>query len=264
MNYNNLFKLDGKVAIVTGAARGIGAEISDALGQVGATVVLTDVLVDEGNSKAAALRDRGIKAEFIEHDVSNESQWESVVAQIIEQHGRLDILVNNAGIESAALLTQCDVEEFRRIMDVNVTGVFLGHKHALRVMKKGASIINMSSVAGIVGAPGHIAYNTSKGAVRSLTKSAAIECARLKLGVRVNSIHPGMVETDMGSDFTNGLVEIGLVRDKEKAIASTKAAHPSGYGAPQDIASAALYLASDAARWVTGTELVVDGGFTAT
>ncbi|WP_460233872.1 SDR family NAD(P)-dependent oxidoreductase [Aurantivibrio plasticivorans] len=263
MNYPNLFYLKDKVAIVTGAARGIGAEIGNALGQMGATVVLTDLLVEEGNAAVSALREAGIEAAFIEHDVTDESQWESILAHIIQQYGRLDIVVNNAGIEVPHLLAECDVQEFRHIMDVNVTGVMLGHKHALRVMKDGGSIINLSSVAGIVGSPGHIAYNTSKGAVRAMTKSAAIECARLKLDVRVNSVHPGMVETNMGDHFLTGMVDIGLAKNIDRVVAANKVAHPLGFGAPSDIASAVVFLASDAARWMTGAELVVDGGFTA-
>lgn len=264
MSYQDLFKFTNKVAIITGAARGIGAEISYALGLLGATVIVTDVLCDEGNSTVSSLRDQGIQAEFIEHDVTNEIQWKTLIAKTMEKFGRLDILVNNAGIESAQLLSECDVDEFRRIMDVNVTGVMLGHKHALRVLQSGGTIINMSSVAGIVGSPGHIAYNTSKGAVRSLTKSAAIECAQLKTGIRVNSVHPGMVKTDMGDAFLTGIVDVGLAKNLDRVTAANKAAHPSGFGTPQDIAGAVVYLASDAARWVTGAELVVDGGFTAT
>lgn len=263
MNYNDLFKLDGKVAIVTGGARGIGLEISDALSQAGATVVLTDVLANVGRAAAASLEAKNRQVEFWEHDVTVESQWESVVAHTVSKHGKLDILVNNAGIETAALITECEIDDFRRVMDVNVTGVFLGHKHALRVMKSGGSIINLSSVAGIIGTPAHVAYHTSKGAVRVMTKAAAIECTQLKTGVRVNSLHPAIIETDMGAGFVQGLVDTGLIPDFETADAAIRALHPSGYGAPQDVASAALFLASEAARWITGAELVVDGGLTA-
>jgi 3alpha(or 20beta)-hydroxysteroid dehydrogenase len=260
MDYNNLFRLDGKVAIVTGAARGIGAAISEALSQAGGTVVLTDVLTEAGESTVGRLLANGAKAEFLNHDVTDEKQWESVIAQTMENHGRLDILVNNAGIETAALITQCELDDFRRVMDVNVTGVFLGHKHALRVMKEGASIVNLSSVAGMIGTAAHIAYHTSKGAVRTMTKAAAIECAQLKTGVRVNSVHPAIIETDMGANFVRDYVSLGLMPTYEAAEAAIMALHPSGFGAPRDVAAAVLFLTSDAARWITGSELVVDGG----
>jgi len=263
MDYNKLFRLDGKVAVVTGAARGIGAAISEALTQAGATVVLTDVLTEIGNETVAKLCNGGGRAEFLEHDVTSEAQWESTVGYVMKRHGRLDTLVNNAGIETAALITQCEVEDFRRVMDVNVTGVFLGHKHALRVMQDGASIINISSVAGIIGTAAHIAYHTSKGAVRVMTKAAAIECAQLGTGVRVNSVHPAIVETDMGASFVKDYVDLGLAPTQDAAEAAIKGLHPLGFGEPRDVAGATLFLASDAARWITGAELVVDGGLTA-
>jgi NAD(P)-dependent dehydrogenase (short-subunit alcohol dehydrogenase family) len=263
VDYGKLFRLDGKVAIVTGAARGIGAAISEALAQAGATVVITDILAELGEETASKMCDSGMKAAFMQHDVTNEANWESIIESVMSQYGQLDTLVNNAGIETAALITQCDVDDFRRVIDVNVTGVFLGHKHALRVMKSGASIINLSSVAGMIGTPAHIAYHTSKGAVRVMTKAAAIECAQLGTGVRVNSLHPAIVETDMGAGFVNHLVDVGLAPDSEAAKAAIMAIHPMGFGQPRDVAGATLFLASEAARWITGAELVVDGGLTA-
>ncbi|MFP5307808.1 MAG: glucose 1-dehydrogenase [Gammaproteobacteria bacterium] len=263
MDYSNAFRLDGKAALVTGAARGIGAAVADALAQSGAAVLVTDVLEAEGRETVARLRRSGAKAEFLRHDVTDEAQWEAATAAMDRHFGRYDILVNNAGIETAALLAQCTLEDFRRVMDVNVSGVFLGLKHAVRAMAGGGSIVNLSSVAGLIGTTAHISYHGSKGAVRTMTKAAAIECAQLKTGIRVNSIHPAIVQTDMGDKFVQDFVSLGLVPDAATARAAFEAAHPLGFGRVEDVACAVLYLASDAARWVTGAELVVDGGYTA-
>lgn len=263
MDYNKAFRLDGKVALVTGAARGIGAAVSEALAQVGASVLLTDVLESAARETVERIRKAGGKAQFCPHDVTVETQWEAAVAAALQHFGKLDILVNNAGIETAALITQCTVEDFRRVMDVNVTGVFLGHKHAMRVMKAGSAIVNLSSVAGIIGTTAHVAYHSSKGAVRLMTKAAAVECAQLGTGIRVNSIHPGIVRTEMGANFIKDFVNLGLAPDYTTAEASIKAIHPMGFGDVSDVANAVIYLASDAAKWVNGSELVIDGGLTA-
>ncbi|WP_394840155.1 glucose 1-dehydrogenase [Pendulispora rubella] len=270
-DYTRAFRLDGKVALVTGAARGIGAEIARALAQAGARVLVTDVADDGGYGTAQAIRASGGTAEQVLHDVTSEPQWEAAIATAVRNLGGLDILVNNAGIERSAMLSQCSLEEFKQIHSVNVEGIFLGIKHATRAMSpggvagKGGSIINLSSVAGIIGVAGHGAYSTSKGAVRALSKSAAVECGRLGTGIRVNSIHPGLIpSTDMGTKFVDSYVELGLAPDREASIAALLALHPIGrLGEPSDIAAAALYLASDAAKWVTGSELVVDGGVAA-
>ncbi|HWU68621.1 MAG TPA: glucose 1-dehydrogenase [Stenotrophobium sp.] len=269
-DYTRAFRVDGKVALVSGAARGIGAAIAEALSQAGASVLVTDVLEKPGQETVARLRKSGGKAEFHKHDVTDEPQWASAVAAAIKHFGGLDIVVNNAGIETAALLSQCTLEDFRRVMDVNVCGVFLGLKHAVRTMMpggaagKGGVIINMSSVAGLIGTTGHISYHTSKGAVRLMTKAAAVECAQLGTGIRVNSVHPAIVDTEMGTNFVRHAVDLGLAPDYATAETAFKAAHPMGhFGEPADVASAVIYLASDAAKWVTGTEMVLDGGYTA-
>ena len=263
-DYSKAFRLDGKVALVTGAARGIGAAIAEALAQAGATIMVTDVLEDVGQQTVEKIRTAGGTAAFHKHDVTDEAQWEAAIAATVKQFGSLDILVNNAGIETAALLSQCELSDFKRLMDVNVNGVFLGLKHAVRVMKPGASIVNLSSVAGLIGTTGHIAYHASKGAVRLMSKAAAVECAQLGTGIRVNSVHPAIVDTEMGTNFIQHAVDLGLVPDYATAEAAFKGGHLLGrFGKPQDVASAVIYLSSEAGAWITGTELVLDGGYTA-
>ena len=267
---NDPFRLDGKTALVSGAARGIGAAIAEALARSGASVVVGDVLIGAAEETAARIRQAGGKAAAFKHDVTDEAQWQAAIAFTEKTFGALDVLVNNAGIETAALLSQCTIEDFRRVMDVNVTGVFLGLKHAVRAMApggtsgKGGSIVNMSSVAGLIGTLGHVAYHSSKGAVRLMSKAAAVECAQLGTGIRVNSVHPAVVDTQMGTAFVQDFVDLKIVPDYATAEAAIKAAHPMGrFGEPADVACAVIYLASPASKWVTGSELVVDGGYSA-
>jgi len=268
-DYRNTLSMHGKVALVTGAARGLGAEISTAFAQLGAKVLLTDILEAPGREVVALIRAAGGVAEFQRLDVTEEAHWESAIQWAVTRWGGLDVLVNNAGVETAALIAQCAAEDFRRVLDVNITGVFLGLKHGIRAMSlgetrdRGGSIVNLSSIAAMVGTTAHAAYHASKGGVRSLTRAAAIECAQLGTGIRVNSVYPGIVPTDMGRDFIRHFVDLKLAPDEASAKAAFKAAHPLGFGRPDDVAGAVLYLASDASRWCTGTELVVDGGYTA-
>ncbi|HEY0914163.1 MAG TPA: glucose 1-dehydrogenase [Solimonas sp.] len=263
-DYNKMFRLDGKVALVTGGARGIGAEVAEALAQAGAAVMVTDILDSVGQQTVERIRKAGGKAAFHHHDVTVEAEWEAAIAATQKELGGFDILVNNAGIETAALLTQCELADFRKLMDVNVNGVFLGLKHAVRVLKPGSSIVNLSSVAGLIGTTGHIAYHASKGAVRLMAKAAAVECAQLGLGIRINSVHPAIVDTEMGTNFIKHFVDLQLAPDYATAEGAFKAAHPlGGFGKPADVAGAVIYLSSEAGRWITGTELVLDGGYTA-
>jgi len=269
-DYLQQFRLDGRVALVTGAARGLGAEVAEALASVGAKVMLTDVLVAEGEATAARLSVAGGTVAFLRHDVTQEADWIAAVQATVERFGGLDVVVNNAGIETAAFFADCELTEFRRTMAINVDGVFLGIKHAIRAMRpgggagRGGSIINLSSVAGLVGMPTLGAYCASKGAVRIMTKAAAVECARLEYGIRVNSIHPGVVKTEMGSNVVRNFARLGFAPDEAAADALIASLHPLGYGQPVDIANAVIYLAGDASRWTTGAEIVVDGGATAT
>src|SRR3954469_22412252 len=192
-------RLDGKVAIVTGGARGQGGAEATLFRAEGAEVIITDVLRDEGEVLA-----KEIGASFLAHDVRSEEEWAEVVRQTVDRHGRIDVLVNNAGIFQRAKLLDTTLEDYRRIVDVNQIGVFLGMKAVAPAMiaQQGGSIVNISSIAGMVGSPGALAYGASKFAVRGMTKWAAIELARSN--IRVNSIHPGMIETDMMTEVTGG------------------------------------------------------------
>ncbi|HLY55889.1 MAG TPA: glucose 1-dehydrogenase [Stellaceae bacterium] len=267
----SLIDLSGKVALVTGGARGIGAAVAALLAEHGAGVVATDVLEEAGRATVEAIRTAGGRALFRHHDVRDEAGWQEAIAAAVTEFGGLDILVNNAGIESSGFLADFSVEDYRTVFDVNVLGTYLGLKYAARTMRpggqggRGGSVINLSSVAGLVGTSGYAVYSGSKGAVRLLSKSAAVEFGRLGYNIRVNSVHPGLVDTAMGNDLLKHLVALGTFRDVTQASAAMLGAHPIGRtGLPVDIARAILFLASDLSAWVTGTEIVVDGGMTAT
>jgi 3alpha(or 20beta)-hydroxysteroid dehydrogenase len=245
--------LEGKVAIVTGAARGQGEAEARLFVAEGARVLLTDVLAEPGAKLAAEL---GPNAHFARQDVSSEAGWEETIALAQSRFGGLDVLVNNAGIVHYASLFDHSADDFLRIVRVNQLGVFLGIKHAGAVMSKrgGGSIVNISSIGGLVGVGGAIAYTASKHAVTGMTKVAALELGRL--GVRVNSIHPGGVDTAM--------VEMP---DAARPAARAKGGMPhvplARIGTPEEIARAALFLASDESSYCTGTALLVDGGLIA-
>lgn len=262
---NNAFSLEGKVALVTGAARGIGADIANVLAGMGAAVVITDREHDLGLSVAANLTAKGFKATFLPLDVTAEDQWKQVMADIQARYSRLDILVNNAGIFAAQLVEDLNIDDFRRMQSINVEGVILGCKHAATLMKASAtpdnraSIINLSSLAGLVGSAGLTSYCSSKGSVRLLSKAMAAEFGAQH--IRVNSIHPGLIQTDMG-DMVKDLLKDQL------GLPSQEAAHEVGlaltplraWGTTTDVANAVAFLASNASNFMTGSELVVDGG----
>jgi NAD(P)-dependent dehydrogenase (short-subunit alcohol dehydrogenase family) len=258
-------QLTGKVALVTGGASGIGAASATALAREGAAVVLTDLQDDKGGALADAITRSGGQARYLHHDVTSEEAWVGVIAEVKAAHGRLDILVNNAGIGiGSPSITTMSLEDFRRQQAVNVEGVFLGVKHGLAFMRQaghGGSIINISSVAGLKGSPTLAAYSATKGAVRLLSKAVALECAAARDGVRVNSVHPGIIETPIWLSIVPG--ESGSNAGPDLDALSATAVPVGVKGLPDDIANGVVWLASEESRYVTGTELVIDGGLTA-
>jgi 3alpha(or 20beta)-hydroxysteroid dehydrogenase/cyclopentanol dehydrogenase len=244
-------RLDGKVALISGGARGQGATEAKLFAQEGAKVVFGDVLDDAGKRVEADIRQAGGEATYIHLDVTQEADWQQAVVTAVSTYGKLDILVNNAGILRRESIEETSKELWDTVLAVNATGVFLGTKHAIPAMRQagGGAIVNISSVSGMIalGAP---AYNASKGAVRVFTKVTAIQHA--KDNIRCNSIHPGPIDTPM-TQTTDTARRNKIVSDV-----------PLGrYGTSEDIAYGVLYLASDEARFMTGAELVIDGGYTA-
>jgi len=256
-------RVAGKVALVTGGASGIGAGCASLLAREGATVVFTDIQDEKGQWLAEDLTKAGFKAVYLHHDVTSEDEWIAIVAEVEKAHGRLDILVNNAGIGIGCPdITQMSLADWRKQQSINVEGVFLGVKHGLKLMRKagnGGSIINMSSVAGLKGSAILAGYCATKGAVRLFTKAIALECGQMKDGVRVNSVHPGLIETPIWLQITDP-AGTGTNAPPDLDAMSTMAVPLGVKGVPEDIAQGVLWLASDESRYVTGAELVIDGG----
>ena len=255
--------LEGRVALVTGGARGIGAASALALAAAGAKLVISDI--SDGNATA-----KSVDGVYVRHDVTSETDWANAVAFAGKTFGGLDILVNNAGIFWMRPIAMTSLEDFRKMQQINVEGVFLGLKHAIPAIAAraqkwdgGGSIINLSSVAGLVGSANTLSYNASKGAVRLMTKAAALECADMGLNIRVNSLHPGIIDTPMMDSAIAGLAKAtGKTIEAERERMARR--HPLGrLGRDIDIANAVKFLASDAAAFMTGSEVVVDGGMTA-
>ncbi|MEG6508357.1 glucose 1-dehydrogenase [Methyloligella sp. 2.7D] len=251
-------RVEGKVALVTGGSHGLGKAMAVLLAKEGAKVVITDIKDEEGEATAKEIGD----AIYLHHDVAKEEEWEAVVAKTLDQFGRLDVLVNNAGVAMESKPEETSLEKWRWLMSINLDGVFLGTKHAILAMKKNnpskGSIINLSSIEGLIGDPMLSCYNASKGGVRLYTKAVALYCAKNGLGIRVNSVHPGYIWTPMVEKLMADTVGIEEGRKQLAAL------HPIGdVGEPNDIAYGVLYLASDESKFVTGSELVIDGGYTA-
>lgn len=253
-------RVAGKVALVTGAAMGIGEACVRLLVAEGASVAISDIEKERGCALAKELNAKQTTALFVEHDVGDEGAWQRAIDETLEEFGRLDILINNAGLGIGGDVEHATLEEWRRLMRVNLDGVFLGTKFGVQTMRRfgGGSIINLSSIEGLIGDPNLAAYNASKGGVRLLTKSAALYCAKSGYKIRVNSVHPGYIWTPMVQHY---LEKAGNVDEGRRAI---EALHPLGHiGEPNDIAYGVLYLASDESKFMTGAELVIDGGYTA-
>ena len=253
--------LTGKVAIVTGAASGIGRACAESLASKGATVLLTDLQDQKAEEVARGIRDRGGKASFLHHDVTQESAWIATVAAARSQFGSLHILVNNAGIGRAAPLIEMSLETWRLQMAVNLDGMFLGMKHCIPLISQsgGGSIVNVSSAAAMKAYPTMSAYCASKAGVKHLTKVAALECAQARNGIRVNSIHPGIIDTPAWDSL--GAMTGAAPGSAPNLDAMAQASVPLGFkGVPKDIADSVIFLVSDESRYITGAELVVDGG----
>jgi len=254
-------RLKGKVALITGGGNGMGKADAQLFAKEGAKVVIADIAEAEGGKVAEDIKKDGGEAVFVKCDVSKESDWKKQIAEVIREYGKLNILVNNAGVIVCKKLEETSLDEWNWIMGINATGVFLGTKYAIGAMKNNGelcSIINRSSIGAMIASTVMGAYCASKGAVWAFTKSAAIYCTEVGYTIRVNSVHPGEVDTPMAEKEAK---DLGLPLQQyldERAVN-----HPLGVGKPIDIAYLDLYLASDESKWVTGSEFVIDGGFTA-
>lgn len=247
-------RLDGKVALISGGARGQGAAEAILFAKEGAAVVIGDLLENEGRQVEAQINESGGKALFVKLNVTSSDDWKNAVSKAVETFGKLNVLINNAGIYSRTPIEETSEDEWDRIMEVNTKGVFLGTKHSIQAMRDagGGSIVNLSSTAGLVGSARGSAYSTSKGGVRLFTKNTAIQLA--KDGIRANSVHPGPIDTEMIA---------GNIGTPEGLAASISRIPLGKVGTVDDVAYGVLFLASDESSYMTGSELVIDGGITA-
>ncbi|MFO1025455.1 MAG: glucose 1-dehydrogenase [Acetobacteraceae bacterium] len=264
-------RLDGKVALISGAARGIGGETAQLMAKAGARIVIGDVLDERGRQTVAAINGGGGQAEYIHLDVTKEADWNAAVNLAVSKFGKLDILVNNAGVFIGKGIEDISMAEWQRLIDVNMTGVFLGTRlcaPALREAGKssehGSAIVNLASVAGIVGSQLDPLYSMTKGGVTLFTKSCALEFGRKGDRIRVNSIHPGIIQTDMGEQTFVSRAQRTGTNDTTAVKQTVLSTVPWGrLGVPTDIAKGIVFLASDDAGYMNGAGLIVDGGMTA-
>ena len=265
-------RLDGKVALISGAARGIGGETARLMAKAGAKVVVGDVLDDRGRQTVAAMTAVGGSAEYVHLDVTKEEDWITAIDLAVSKFGKLDILVNNAGVFIGKGIEEIRLEEWNKLVAVNMTGVFLGTKlaapalrEAAKASEHGSAIVNLASIAGIVGSQLDPLYSMTKGGVTLFTKSAALEFARKGYRIRVNSIHPGVIQTDMGEQTFVARAQRTGSNDTIQVRQTVSETVPWGrLGVPMDIAKGIVFLASDDAGYMNGAGLVVDGGVTAT
>ncbi|MEC8429509.1 MAG: glucose 1-dehydrogenase [Pseudomonadota bacterium] len=254
-------RLKDKVALVTGGGSGLGEAICQRFAEEGAAVVVTDINEAAANDVATAIANQGGKALALHQDVTDEARWQAVITETLGAFNGLNIVVNNAGIAIPGSVEDTSLADWQKTQSVNLDAVFLGTREAIKAMKdSGGSIINISSIEGIIGDPMTAAYNASKGGVRIFTKSAALHCADNGYNIRVNSIHPGYVMTPL---VANGLAELDEAEAEQFANRILSSIPLGEMGQPVDIANGAVFLASDESRYMTGSELVIDGGYTA-
>lgn len=253
-------RVAGKVSLVTGSGKGLGEAQARTLAREGAIVWVSDLDARSGEAVTAALKDEGKDARFVRLDVTDEADWTRAVDKIVSECGRIDVVVNNAGVAIVGNVEECTLSDWRKTIAVNLDGVFLGTREAIKHMKSagGGSIINICSIESIVGEPIVPAYNASKGGVRIFTKSAALHCAKSGYGIRINCVHPAFVMTDMVSGAAAALPDPQAFADE------ILRRHPMGrLCEPQDVANAVLFLASEDSSYINGSEIIVDGGYTA-
>ena len=261
------YDLTGRKALVTGGARGLGAGMAEALARAGAAVVIGDIRTDLGQATVDEIKKSGGDAAFLPLNVTDDGSWERCVEGTIAELGGLDIVVNNAGVEITQLVADLDPDAIRKMLEVNILGTALGIKHAFRAMRpggpagRGGAVVNIASVAATIAFPGIAVYSATKSAVDRLTRVSAMESGKLGYGVRVNCIYPGLVPTEMGSQLAQDVVTLGLFPSVPEAIGAVVGLTPQGrLGEVADMADAVVFLASDAARFITGAGLPVDGG----
>lgn len=253
-------RFDGKIALVTGGATGLGFAVCQKLAEQGAFAVIADIDFHKAEDAAMQLQDCGAGALAVALDVSQEDSWKQAMSTIVEKAGAISILVNNAGLGVLASIEDSDFSSWRRVMSVNLDGVFLGTQIGIEAMKStgGGAIVNMSSIRSIAGDPDSVAYDASKGGVDGLTRSAALHCAKNNYNIRINTVHPAYVMTDMVKNALAGLP------NRDELIDQITAAHPLGrMGTASEIADVVAFLCSDEATFMTGSRVMVDGGFTA-